>query len=108
MQLAACYAGRSFSRGSVGYVHAIGHTLSALYGMGHGHTMSILLPKVMRQYGKAARNDLEEILNLSNVLIIVFSKNLLFNEIVLKSYILQLFCCINQILFKINHYKFLF
>lgn len=61
MQLAATYAGRSFSRGSVGYVHAVGHTLSALYGMGHGHTMSILLPKVMRKFGKSAQKRLAEI-----------------------------------------------
>ena len=52
MQIAAIKAGRSFSRGTVGYVHAIGHTFSALYKMGHGQTMAILLPKVLRQYGK--------------------------------------------------------
>ena len=31
MQRAAFYAGRAFTRGSVGYVHAIGHTLGGLY-----------------------------------------------------------------------------
>ena len=33
MQQAAFYAGRAFTRGSVGYVHAIGHTLSGLYNV---------------------------------------------------------------------------
>ena len=52
MQLAAMYAGRAFSRGSVGYVHAIGHTLGGLYHISHGEAMSVILPKVMRKYGK--------------------------------------------------------
>ena len=54
MQRAAFYAGRAFTRGCVGYVHAIGHTLGGLYGVPHGVAMSILLPHVMRAYGSAA------------------------------------------------------
>jgi len=61
MQLAAFYAGRAFSRGSVGYVHAIGHALGGLYGTAHGLVMSILLPKVMKQYGSAAHQRLAEL-----------------------------------------------
>lgn len=61
MQLAAFYAGRSFTRGCVGYVHAIGHTLSGLYGMPHGLTMSVILPHVMRQYGSAVHKKLSEL-----------------------------------------------
>lgn len=61
MQLAAFYAGRAFTRGCVGYVHAVGHTLSGLYGMPHGLTMSIILPHVMRQFGSAVHKRLAEL-----------------------------------------------
>ena len=58
MQLAAFYAGRAFTRGCVGYVHAIGHTLGGLYGLPHGRAMGILLPHIMRLYGSAAQERL--------------------------------------------------
>lgn len=58
MQRAAFYAGRAFTRGCVGYVHAIGHTLGGLYGTPHGLAMSIILPHVMRKFGSAAHERL--------------------------------------------------
>ena len=58
MQIAAFKAGRSFTRGCVGYVHAVGHTLGGLYGMPHGLAMSVILPFVMRQFGSAAHERL--------------------------------------------------
>ena len=61
MQKGAFYAGRAFTRGCVGYVHAIGHTLGGLYGTAHGLAMAVLLPHVIRQYGKAAHNRLAEL-----------------------------------------------
>ena len=61
MQRAAFYAGRAFTRGCVGYVHAVGHTLGGLYGVAHGLAMSVLLPHVMRQYGEAAHKRLAEL-----------------------------------------------
>ena len=61
MQLAAMYAGRAFSRGSVGYVHAIGHTLGGLYHISHGEAMSVILPKVMRKYGKFVHKRLAKL-----------------------------------------------
>ncbi len=61
MQLAAFYAGRAFTRGCVGYVHALGHTLGGLYGVGHGDAMAALLPRVLRQYGAAAHRRLAEL-----------------------------------------------
>lgn len=61
MQQAAFLAGRAFTRGSVGYVHAIGHTLGGLYGTPHGLAMSILLPHVMRAFGPAAHKKLAEL-----------------------------------------------
>ena len=58
MQEAAFYAGRAFTRGSVGYVHALGHTLGGLYGTPHGLAMAVILPHVMRQFGSAAHERL--------------------------------------------------
>ncbi len=61
MQLAAFYAGRSFTRGCVGYVHACGHPLSALYDLPHGLVMGVILPHVMRQFGPAVHKRLAEL-----------------------------------------------
>lgn len=61
MQLAAFYAGRSFTRGCVGYVHAIGHTLGGLYGVAHGLAMAVILPHVMRQFGPAVYDALADL-----------------------------------------------
>ena len=61
MQRGAFYAGRAFTRGCVGYVHAIGHTLGGLYGVAHGLAMAVLLPHVMREFGAAAHQRLAEL-----------------------------------------------
>jgi len=61
MQRAAFCAGRAFTRGCVGYVHAVGHTLGGLYGMPHGQAMAMLLPKVMKQFGPAAYERLADL-----------------------------------------------
>jgi len=61
MQFASFYAGRSFTRGCVGYVHAIGHTLGGLYGVAHGLAMSVILPHVMRQFGPAVYDKLADL-----------------------------------------------
>jgi alcohol dehydrogenase class IV len=67
MQLAAFYAGRSFTRGCVGYVHAVGHTFSGLYGVPHGLAMGIILPHVMRQYGPAVYKRLAELADVCDI-----------------------------------------
>lgn len=54
-------AGKAFTRAYVGYVHAIGHAIGGLYGMPHGLTMAILLPKVLRKYSSKAYKGLSEI-----------------------------------------------
>lgn len=61
MQLAAFDAGRAFTRGCVGYVHAVGHTLGGLYGVAHGLAMSVILPHVMRQFGPAVFDKLADL-----------------------------------------------
>ena len=60
MQKAAFYAGRAFTRGCVGYVHAVGHTLGGLYGIPHGLAMAVILPHVMRQFGTSVYKRLAE------------------------------------------------
>ena len=61
MLMASFYAGRAFTRGCVGYVHAIGHTLGGLYNNPHGLAMGNLLPHVMRQFGASAHKRLAEL-----------------------------------------------
>ena len=67
MQRGAFCAGRAFTRGCVGYVHAIGHTLGGLYGVAHGLAMAVLLPHVMRQYGTAAHKRLAELADVCGI-----------------------------------------
>ena len=61
MQMASFFAGRAFTRGCVGYVHAVGHTLGGLYGLPHGLAMGTILPHVMRQFGPPAHKRLAEL-----------------------------------------------
>ena len=67
MQMAALYAGRAFTRGCVGYVHAIGHTLGGLYGVAHGLAMAVLLPHVMREFGASAHRRLAELADVCGI-----------------------------------------
>lgn len=67
MQLAAFHAGRAFTRGCVGYVHAVGHTLGGLYGVAHGLAMSVILPHVMRQFGPAVYDKLADLADVCEI-----------------------------------------
>ena len=67
MQEAAFYAGRAFTRGGVGYVHAIGHTLGGLYGVPHGLAMSIILPHVMKAFGPAVYSRLADLADVCGI-----------------------------------------
>lgn len=67
MQRGAFYAGRAFTRGCVGYVHAIGHTLGGLYGVAHGLAMAVLLPHVMRKFGASAHNRLADLADVCGI-----------------------------------------
>lgn len=67
MQKAAFFAGRAFTRGCVGYVHAIGHTLGGLYHVPHGLAMAILLPHVMRAYGSAVYDRLADLADVCGI-----------------------------------------
>ena len=67
MQRGAFYAGRAFTRGCVGYVHAIGHTLGGLYGVPHGFAMAVLLPHVMRAFGDSVHRRLAELADVCGI-----------------------------------------
>ena len=67
MQRGAFYAGRAFTRGCVGHVHAIGHTLGGLYGGAHGRAMAVLLPHVMRECGASAHKRLAELADVCGI-----------------------------------------
>ncbi len=60
MQKAAFYAGVSFTRGYVGYVHALAHALGGYYGVAHGYANAVLLPIVLKGYGKKAERKLAQ------------------------------------------------
>ena len=51
MQKAAYLAGCAFTKGYVGYVHAIAHQLGGLYHTPHGLANAVLLPYVLEEYG---------------------------------------------------------
>jgi alcohol dehydrogenase len=67
MLLASYYAGYSFTRGAVGYVHGIGHNLGGMYGVPHGLAMSVIMPYVLEWYGKAAYKPLAELAEVAGV-----------------------------------------
>ena len=60
MQKAAYLAGVSFTRGYVGYVHALAHSLGGYYGVPHGLANAVLLPFVLSSYGKKAHRKLND------------------------------------------------
>ena len=63
MLLASFYAGEAFTRASVGYVHAIAHSLGGRYVTAHGLANAIILPKVLRWYGPSVQDKLATLAN---------------------------------------------
>ncbi len=61
MLVASHKAGRAFSKAYVGYVHAIAHSLGGKYDTPHGLANAVLLPIVLRQYGKCVHKKLIKI-----------------------------------------------
>ena len=58
---AAYYAGIAFTRSYVGYVHAIAHSLGGKYNTPHGLANAVILPYVLKSYGKSIYEYLYEI-----------------------------------------------
>jgi alcohol dehydrogenase len=61
MQKAAYLAGVAFTRSYVGYVHAIAHSLGGQYNVPHGLANAIILPHVLKVYGRKAEKPLAEL-----------------------------------------------
>lgn len=61
MLKASYYAGVAFTRAYVGYVHSIAHTLGGFYNVPHGLANAIILPYVLKQFGKSAHKKLSEL-----------------------------------------------
>ncbi|HHZ11771.1 MAG TPA: iron-containing alcohol dehydrogenase [Acholeplasmataceae bacterium] len=64
MLKASYYAGLAFTRAYVGNVHAIAHTFGGFYNIPHGFANAVILPVVLKAYGKKAQKKLAELADL--------------------------------------------
>ena len=60
MLLASYKAGLAFTKSYVGYVHAIAHSLGGKYNIAHGLANAIILPYMLKKFGKKIYNKLWE------------------------------------------------
>jgi len=67
MQKAAYFAGLSFTRAYVGYVHAVAHTLGGFYGMPHGLANAVILPYVLEYFGECVYRPLAELADVAGI-----------------------------------------
>ena len=67
MLVASHKAGRAFTRAYVGYVHALAHPLGGKYNIAHGLANAVILPVVLREYGKAIHKKLWKIALYTNL-----------------------------------------
>ncbi|MGM9615240.1 MAG: iron-containing alcohol dehydrogenase [Oscillospiraceae bacterium] len=61
MSRAAYLAGMAFARSYVGYCHAVSHSLSGMYNTPHGLANAVLLPYILRAYGKSVYKPLKNL-----------------------------------------------
>jgi len=61
MQNASYYAGVAFGRAYVGNIHALSHAITAHYGVPHGYTNAIIMPIILRNYGKKSVKQLAKL-----------------------------------------------
>ncbi len=54
-------AGLAFTKAYVGYIHAIAHSLGGKYNTPHGFANAVIMPHVLKRYGKSARFKLWKI-----------------------------------------------
>lgn len=52
MLVAAYKAGLAFTKSYVGYVHAVAHTLGGKYNVAHGLANAVILPYVLKKFGR--------------------------------------------------------
>lgn len=67
MQIASFKAGFAFTRSGVGNIHAIAHTLGALYNTPHGLANAVILPIVLDDYGPVVYRKLAHLAELTKV-----------------------------------------
>ena len=61
------YAGNAFTRAFVGYVHAIAHNLGGMYNTPHGLANAVILPKVLKWYGKSVYKKLAKLADIIGI-----------------------------------------
>lgn len=61
MLKASYYAGVSFTRSYVGYVHAIAHSIGGMYGVQHGLCNAIILPYMLESFGETVYKPLSRL-----------------------------------------------
>lgn len=54
-------AGKAFTKSYVGYIHAIAHTIGGKYGLSHGLANAVVMPYMLRSYGKSIYKKLWKI-----------------------------------------------
>lgn len=67
MQYAAYLAGRAFTRGYVGNIHAMAHQIGAKYPVAHGEANAIIMPYVLETYGETVYNDLARLADYAGI-----------------------------------------
>lgn len=67
MQKAAYLAGYAFTRAYVGNIHAIAHTLGGFYNVPHGLANAVIMPLVLKKYGKKIHAKLARLADLAHV-----------------------------------------
>ncbi len=58
MLYASYLAGLAFTKSYVGYVHAIAHALGGKYNVAHGLANAVILPYILKSYGKTVHKKL--------------------------------------------------
>ena len=67
MLIASNKAGEAFNVAGVGNVHAIAHAVGGRYGLPHGYVNAVLLPIVLRDYGKAVEGPLARLASICDI-----------------------------------------
>jgi alcohol dehydrogenase class IV len=67
MQYAAYLAGRTFTRGYVGNIHAMAHQIGAKYPVAHGEANAIIMPYILEEYGPVIHEDLARLADAAGV-----------------------------------------
>jgi alcohol dehydrogenase class IV len=75
-------AGRAFTKSYVGYIHAISHALTAFYDIPHGASISLLIPVVLKYYGKKINRKLSSLYFAYSNSDVKFDSSLIINDFI--------------------------